>query len=103
MNKRVSAGNLPSSAYEDRLRRLHVTHGGAVSVSTMEAESPDRFRGLGGSYPTALVELEPVAAVPRPALMRTPAARPVWANGTLPGPMAGKRPASKSTGLAWGV
>ena len=103
MNRRVVVGNLPSSASEHQLRRLHATHGEAVSVSTMEDESPDRFRGLRGSDLSALVEFEPVAAVPRPALMRTPAARPVWANGTLPGPMAGKRPASKSTGLAWGV
>jgi hypothetical protein len=103
MNRRVVVGNLPSSASEHQLRRLYATHGEAVSVSTMEAESPDRFRGLGGSNPTALVELEPVVALPRPALMQTPAARPVWVNGTLSGLMAGKRPASKSTGFAWGV
>jgi len=43
-----------------------------------------------------LVEPEPVAAVLlRPVLMQTPAARPVWVNGTLPGLMAGKRPAPK--------
>ena len=103
MNKRVFVGNLPSSASEHQLRRLHATHGEAVSVSTMEDESPDRFRGLRGSDLSALVEFEPVAAVPRPALMQTPAARPVWVNGTRPGLMAGKRPAPKPTGFVWGV
>jgi hypothetical protein len=99
MNKRVFAGNLPSSASEHELRQPRATHGEAVYVSTVEAESPDRFRGLGGSDPTAVVEPEPVAAVLlRPALMQTPTARPVWVNGTLSGLMAGKRPAPKLIG-----
>ncbi len=37
----------------------------------------------------ARVELDTVVTEPQPA----PNARPVWQNGTLPGVMAGKRPA----------
>jgi len=38
---------------------------------------------------TAQVELDTVQAEPQPALNE----QPVWENGTLPGVMAGKRPA----------
>ena len=121
MGTRVFVRNLPSSATEDQLRRLRVAHGGVASLSMVEAESPVRYRGLGGSDMPAMVELEPVVSEPQRAMKQAtaawpvwvsgtlpgvmaakrPAARPVWENGTLPGIMAGKRPASVSTGPVW--
>lgn len=85
VSTRVFAGNLPSSASEEQLCRLSGKHGEAALVSTVEAESPDQFRGLGGVDLAAL----------EPALMQTPVERPVWVNGTLPGVMAGMRPAPR--------
>jgi hypothetical protein len=40
---------------------------------------------------------KPVAANPQPSIKAAPAGKPVW-NGTMPGMMAGKRPARKSPG-----
>ena len=93
MGKSAFVEILPSSASEHRLRRQQATHGEAVSVSTKEDESLDRFRGLGRSDLPVLVGPEPVVA----------ARRPVWVNGTRPGSMAGKRPAPKPTGTVWGA
>ena len=93
MSKHAVAGNIPSSASEEQLRRVQATYGEVASVSTMEGESPDRTRGLVRADMPELVELELAAAGPRPVLMQTPSARPIWVNGTLPGMMAGKRPA----------
>jgi len=89
----VYAGNLPSSASEEQLCQLSETVSEAASVSKVEAESPDRFRGLGGSELAVLAELELGVGGARLAPMETPVERPVWVNGTLPGIMAGKRPA----------
>jgi hypothetical protein len=50
-------------------------------------QSKDRFLGFGASDLLALVELEPEVAEQRPG----------WWAGTLPGVMAGKRPAPKPT------
>jgi hypothetical protein len=50
-------------------------------------QSMDRFRGFGALDLPALVELEPGVAEPGPG----------WWAGTLPGVMAGKRPAPKPT------
>jgi len=93
MSKHAVAGNLPSSASEEQLRRVQAKFGEVVSVSTMEGESPNRTRGLGRANMPKLVELEFVVTEPRPVPTQTPAAQPVWVNGTLPGMMAGKRPA----------
>jgi len=65
----------------------------------MEAESPDRFRGLGGTCKLEVVEPELVAG-PRPVLMQMPVERPVWVEGTLPGMMAGKRPSPSTMRLS---
>lgn len=92
MGTHFSAGNFPSSAAEDQLRRPRVAHGEVASLSMVETESPVRYRGLGGSYAPGLVEPQPVVSEPQRAPEQTPAALPVWHNGTLPGAMAGKRP-----------
>jgi len=63
MSTRFSVWNLPSSATEEQLRQQ--------------------------SDYMARVEFDTVVAEPQPA----PDERPVWKNGTLPGVMAGKRPA----------
>jgi hypothetical protein len=89
----VCVGDFPSSASQDQLRQPRSTRGEVASVSKVEAESSDRFRGLGGLDRPALAELDLVGAESQSALMQTPTARPVWVNGTLPGIMAGKRPA----------
>lgn len=102
MGTRVFVGSFPSSATEDQLCRPRATHGEPVSFSIIvEAESPVRYRGLGGADAPALVGLEPVVSEPRRALKQAPAALPFWTDGTLPGVMAGRRPASKSTGPIW--
>lgn len=98
MSASVYAGSHPSSASEEQLRQLGGTSGEAASVSRMEAESPDRFRGLGGSDLTASAERMLVTAGAQPAVMETPVERSVWVSGTLPGLMAGKRPAPKLIG-----
>jgi hypothetical protein len=101
MSTRVFVGSFPSSATEDQLCRLRTTRGETASLSIVEAESPVRYRGLGGSDAPALVELEPVVSEPQRALKQAPAALPFWTDGTLPGVMAGRRPAPKSTGPIW--
>ena len=91
MSIRVSAGGFPVSATRDQLCRLPATHGEVESVSTSaEDQFTDRFREFGAS-----VELESEVAEPQPAPTPTPAARPTRWAGTLPGVMAGKRPAPK--------
>ena len=102
MGTNVFVGNSPSSATGDELWRPRATHGEAASLSMVEAESPVRYRGLGGSNTPALVELEPMVSEPQRAMKKSPAASPVWENGTLPGIMAGKRPQSGSTSQSWG-
>jgi hypothetical protein len=94
----VYTRNFPSSASEEQLCQLSGTPGEAASKSGVDAESPDRFRGLGALDRPALAELDLVEAESQSALMQTPTARPVWVNGTLPGMMAGKRPAPKLSG-----
>ncbi len=103
MGTRVFVGNLPSSATEDQLRRLRAAHGEVASLSIVEAESPVRYRGLGGADTPVLLELEPVVSEPQRAMKQAAAAWPVWVNGTLPGIMAGKRPALAPTGAIWGA
>jgi len=93
MSTSVYFGCLSFSATEGQFRQPSVSYGTVASVIRMEAGSPVRNRGLGGLASAALVELEPAVAEPRPALVRTPSTRPVWSNYTLPGVMAGKRPA----------
>jgi hypothetical protein len=102
MGTRVFVGNFPSSATEDQLCRLRATRDEAASLSIVEAESPVRYRGLGGADAPALVELEPVVSDPQLAPRQAPAALPVWENGTLPGIMAGRRPSPESTSPIWG-
>jgi len=102
MGTRVFVGDFPSSATEDQLRRGRATHGEVASLSIVGAGSPVRYRGLGGSDVPALVEPEPVVSEPQRAMKQAKAAWPVWVNGTLPGVMAGKRPASEPTGPIWG-
>jgi hypothetical protein len=63
MSTHASVGNFPLSATEEQLRQQ--------------------------SDHMARVDLDTVVTEPQPALD----ARPVWKNGTLPGVMAGKRPA----------
>ena len=63
MSTHAFVGNLPFSATEEQLRQQ--------------------------SDLAARVELDTAVAEPQPDLD----ARPVWKNGTLPGVMAGKRPA----------
>jgi hypothetical protein len=87
MSTRASVGNLPFSAAEDKLHRQSATHGEVASVSVVQDESTDHSRGSGSHL--ARVDLDTVVTEPQPALD----ARPVWKNGTLPGVMAGKRPA----------
>jgi hypothetical protein len=54
----------------------------------------NRFRGFVASALPALVDLVPTAAEQQLARELTAAARPDWwTDGTLPGVMAGKRPA----------
>ena len=93
MSTRSYVGNFPFYATEDQFCQPSVSYGTVASVIKMEAGSPVRNRGLGGLALAALVELEPAVAEPRPALVRTPPTRPVLSNYTLPGVMAGKRPA----------
>jgi hypothetical protein len=97
MAARVCVGNFPSSASQDQFRQLRSTHGGVALVCKTEAESPEPVRGLGGSDLAVLAEPELEAAGARLALVETPVERPIWVNGTLPGTMAGKRPAPRTT------
>ena len=54
----------------------------------------DRFQGFVASALPASVELTPEVAEQQPVLALAAAARPDWwTDGTLPGVMAGKRPA----------
>jgi len=94
----VSIGSFPSSASPDQLRLPRPTRGGAASLDGVAAESLDSPRKLGGFVPSAIAEREPGDAESRSVLMQTPTTRPVWVNGTLPGTMAGKRPAVRPTG-----
>jgi hypothetical protein len=94
---RICVGDFPSSASQDELRQPRSTRGEAASVCKVEAESPEPVRGLGGFDLAVSGEPELAAAGARLALMETPVERPIWVNGTLPGTMAGKRPAPRST------
>jgi hypothetical protein len=100
MSTSFCVGYFSTSATEGQFCQasLSLSRGAVASAGTMEDESPDRLRGLGGSRASASVEWEPVAAVPRPFLMQTPAVRPGYLDGTLPGVMAGKRPAARLVG-----
>jgi hypothetical protein len=98
MGTSVFEEDFPSNASEGQFCRLRATYGEAASLSTVEAESPVRYRGLGGLYNPARVELEPVVSEPERATKQSPATFPVWENGTLPGIMAGKRPSPTSIG-----
>ena len=103
MSKQVSVGVLPLSATEDEFRRMSATHGEVASVSTsVEYQSMDRYRDSRGSDLAALVKFEPEVADLKPAPEPPPAAGPVWWAGTLPGVMAGKRPARKLPSPIWG-
>ena len=90
----VCVGSFPSSVSQDQFRQTSSTHGEAASV---EAESSDRFRGLEGVDRPALAGLDLVEAESQPIPMQIPISSPVWASGTLPGIMAGKRPAPRAT------
>jgi hypothetical protein len=61
-------------------------------ANTEEDESSDRTWELEEVRESALAQLEPVAAAPRPTLSHITDDWPVNLNGTLPGPMAEKRP-----------
>ena len=95
---RLCVGNFPSSTPQDQLCMPCSTHGEVASVSKVEAESSDRFRGLSGSDRPALAELDLVEVESQPALIQASTATPVWVDGTLSGIMAGKRPAPRPTG-----
>jgi hypothetical protein len=70
-----------------------LSYGAFVSANTQEDESPDRTWELEEARESALAQLEPVATAPRPTLMHVTDGWPDNLNGTLHGPMAGKRPA----------
>jgi hypothetical protein len=103
VSARVCAGNLPSNASDEQLCQPRETLAEAASVGKVDAESPDRFRGLGRVDRPALVVLDLVDAESQSALTQTPTARPDWVDGTLPGTMAGKRPAPRPTRLGRSV
>jgi hypothetical protein len=90
----VCVGSFPSSVSQVQFRQPSSTHGEAASV---EAESPDRFRGLKGVDRPALARLDLVEAESPAVPMQMPISSPVWDSGTLPGIMAGKRPAPRPT------
>jgi hypothetical protein len=94
---RLCVGNFPSSTPQDQLCLPRSTVGEVASVSKVEAESSDRFWGLGGSGRPVLAELALVETESQPALIQMPTARPAWVDGTLSGIMAGNRPAPRST------
>ncbi len=71
---------------------LSISYGALVPASVQEDESSDRIWGLGEAAESALLELEPVATAPRPTFTHITDNWPVNQNGTLSGPMAGKRP-----------
>jgi len=69
-----------------------VVHIGALDSAPPPGPAP--AAKMPWSDQPAPVELKPVAAEPQPAPRPAPAARPVW-DGTMPGVMAGRRPAPK--------
>jgi hypothetical protein len=89
MSGRVYTGNLPSGFTKNQSRWLPATHGEDASLSDVQDQSNDRSSGLVSSDDLALVQVGPAVEESRSEL----AASPVWWNGTLPGAMAGKRPA----------
>jgi len=89
MSVRANAGNLPFGFIKNQPRWLPATQGEDASLSDVQDESNDRSLGLASSADLALVEFGPAVGQPQPGMT----ASPVWWNGTLPGAMAGKRPA----------
>jgi len=99
MSTNSNVGYLSFSVTEGPFCQASLTDDAFASAITIEDESPDRFRGLvGGSGMSATVEWEPVVTASRPVRIQTPAGWPVYENGTLPGVMAGKRPAPRLVG-----
>ena len=90
MSVRANAGNIPFGFIKNQPRWLPATHGEDASLSEVQDQSKDRSPGLASLDDLALVQVGPAVEESRPEL----AASPVWWNGTLPGAMAGKRPAS---------
>jgi hypothetical protein len=86
----IFVGNLPFNATDDQPRELFTPHGVVASISIAKDEFTDLSEGFGSSDLPAVVELEPVAAVPQPAPRPAPVAKPLW-NVTMLGVMAGKR------------
>jgi hypothetical protein len=89
---RVCVGSLPSSVSQNKFRQPSPTH---CKVASVETESSDRCPGLKGVERPASAGLDLSEAESQSAPMQMPSASPVWANGTLPGIMAGKRPAPR--------
>jgi hypothetical protein len=89
MSGRVYTGNLPFGFTKNQPRWLPATQGEDASFSEVQDQSNDRYPGLASSDDLALVQVGPAVEESQPEL----AASPVWWNGTLPGAMAGKRPA----------
>jgi hypothetical protein len=92
---RICVGDFPSSASQDELRQPRSTRDEAASICKVEAESPEPVRGLGGFDLVVLAQPKLAVSGARLALMETPDERPIWVNGTLPGTMAGRRPAPR--------
>jgi|WetSurMetagenome_2_1015567.scaffolds.fasta_scaffold160779_1 hypothetical protein len=93
MSASIYAGYLSFSAAEGRFGRPSMSYGAFGLIGATEDASASRFRGLGGADVSGCVVYEPAGAVPRSVLIQAPAAWPVDMSGTLPGTMAGKRPA----------
>jgi hypothetical protein len=89
---RVCVGSYPSSVSQDQSRQPSSTHG---EVASVEAEFSARCPGLKGADRPAPAGLDLLEVESQPAPMQMPSASPVWADGTLPGIMAGKRPAPR--------
>jgi len=88
MSVRIHAGNLPFGFTKNQPRWLPETQGEDASFSEVQDQSKDRSPGL-ESNDLALVQVGPAVEEPQQELAESP----VWWNGTLPGAMAGKRPA----------
>lgn len=71
-----------------------VDDGASVSVPPPESAPAKKMPWSDLPAPDGL---KPVAASPQPSFRTAPAGKPVW-DGTMPGVMAGKRPAKKSPG-----
>jgi hypothetical protein len=93
MSTRISVQSFSLAAAEDQLRRLSVTPGEVASVDQRSVvEQPQRVpKSPTVAVPAWSGTLPGVIAGKRPASKLAPPAMPVW-YGTLPGVMAGKRP-----------